>query len=1088
MNNRSSDTPLILLSPEEVWDRVDPLASDVGAEPGVANLRELPYAQLLCPGFERLCYELLIAEGHSPRFFGRSGQRDYGVDIVVETGNTRTVYQCKNRANLPSWTDVRDAVTKFESAWLGAAGLPRPEAFVYCCPHPLDDKSLGENFVRFKGNFRHRTGVDIDFWDKHALDTRLRRLPDIVAGLFSGSYAEHFCNRDDWMDAPWIRVHWGEPRYASIKRFLGRHRHGTIHVAAPDEERFQETLSSSSVLAIRGLPGSGKTLTSLELACGLRAPLRRIYYATFKDTPDSFRLWKSVSRRGSLPAVLLLDDCHLNLEQTGIVLERLRPELSDSKGGVKLVLVLRDLPGSTSGMVVDAPDWLVQLDQDGLVMDMKTDLSRTHAVTVHLRPELTGLSPQRLERLHDLSGGDLLLLDEILRSVESPQDLDAMDPHSLYDSLRKQYFGGNRRLPTVQRLAGLAQFELTPAASFLDDGWQAEEKGLVASLMTELFTPHRYQFLHSTLAELVLRALLALEMEPPRVENAVIETTATELISYFRHLAAGTDSASRESAFMQNLETMLHSRLKLTKATAEAQIKAKVLNEKFIRDGIEEHLHDCSFHFLHVCLMLLTSVSHPVKERYIGFIERRFHMLFENMLDGRDSAGIATIGTGFMTLARNAPSSLEAVQDKYGAVRFLRLIAANGTLFELFSILRHATPTLREELLARLDEVSAGKLVDKTIAAGRSIESFHYILRKLYRHPSQRKQLEKWLGIDGWRRLLVGVGTLNSLIQITRAMSGEFRKTLLAASSGLRVADWQGIIARGLFLNACTFAGEELAAYPEPSQTAFRKALGETAAPLAAKATWFDLNPSRSRVDPNSPEGQILQVALRPRIEGLKPEDLLGLDFRESVNGIAFAWRERHDLRPVLAARLWEILPDPADRPREKGEVAVLHLVLVIVRSELVAVEDVRRLLEGIHGFLTHSACKEIHTFPLFLLLWNVCAIHYERGVGVTPSFEGALPDSLIQILLELLRQRVVPRGPNKEKLAQLALTGLISFLVPQWTEELRRILAPLTGPTKWLYPEAQAQTFVPALFSLEGIGLAIEFLRQHVEQRDNLR
>ena len=145
--------PFTLLSPDEVWDRVDPLAPDLGADPAVSGLRDLPYPQLLGAGFERLCYELLVAEGHSPRFFGRSGQKDYGVDIIVEAGDTRTVYQCKNIAAAPAWTDVRDAVAKFESDWLGEAGLPCPQRFVYCCPHPLDDKELGESWTRSGTSF-----------------------------------------------------------------------------------------------------------------------------------------------------------------------------------------------------------------------------------------------------------------------------------------------------------------------------------------------------------------------------------------------------------------------------------------------------------------------------------------------------------------------------------------------------------------------------------------------------------------------------------------------------------------------------------------------------------------------------------------------------------------------------------------------------------------------------------------------------------------------------------------------------------------------------------------------------------------------
>lgn len=47
MNNRSAYTALTLLSPGEVWNRLDPLASDMGAEPSVAGLGALPYAQTL---------------------------------------------------------------------------------------------------------------------------------------------------------------------------------------------------------------------------------------------------------------------------------------------------------------------------------------------------------------------------------------------------------------------------------------------------------------------------------------------------------------------------------------------------------------------------------------------------------------------------------------------------------------------------------------------------------------------------------------------------------------------------------------------------------------------------------------------------------------------------------------------------------------------------------------------------------------------------------------------------------------------------------------------------------------------------------
>ena len=59
----------------------------------------------------------------------------------------------------------------------------------------------------------------------------------------------------------------------------------------------------------------------------------------------------------------------------------------------------------------------------------------------------------------------------------------------------------------------------------------------------------------------------------------------------------------------------------------------------------------------------------------------------------------------------------------------------------------------------------------------------------------------------------------------------------------------------------------------------------------------------------------------------------------------------------------------------------------------------------------------------------------------------------------------MAPKGSTKEKLAQLELAGLINFLVPRLTKELRSVLAPLASITKWLYKDALELTFVPAFF-----------------------
>jgi len=442
------------------------------------------------------------------------------------------------------------------------------------------------------------------------------------------------------------------------------------------------------------------------------------------------------------------------------------------------------------------------------------------------------------------------------------------------------------------------------------------------------------------------------------------------------------------------------------------------------------------------------------------------------LVDKTIAAGrsIGTLHLAMRELGEADEALLGRLEETIGAGRFLRLIASNGTLFELFRIIEYATPTFREALLGQLDDASVGQLVDKTIAAGRSIESFHYTLRQLARTPVLRERLEELLGIEGWCRLITGTGTLNSLSQLSRAMSDDFRTQLIGMSSTLSPGDWCGIIARGLFRNACIFATEDLASYPATSQLAFRAALAQMAAPLAAKASWFDLNPSRPPTDLASVEGQILREALQPRIEAFKVEELTGLDFLEAVNAFAFGWREREDLHPDLAAHLWDIIPDSARWPREDGEVAALRLMLDIARSEGISQQNALRLLATTGSFLDREVCADIDTLPLFLLVWNMAALGYERGAD--RSFHGTFLDTLVEILLTVLRERVRPKGPNDEKLAQLALAGLLKFLLPRHGNELRGILGPLATSTRWLYKEALEQPFLPALFALEGIAL----------------
>jgi len=1300
-----------------VWDRVDPLVPDLNIDPAVAGIAELPYGALGGHGFERLIYELLQTENQQPWFFARTGFPDFGVDIVTEASGRQKVYQCKNESEPPSFSAVRKAVIKFENEWLTDMSFPPPQEFLYCCTHALDDGSFDVKWVQFKDEFQKRTGVALSFLDKHALDAKLRKLPDIVAGLFSDSYAELFCVHDGWHDDPWIRLQYGTARFLNINRFLDRHKRNAIHVAEHHKDHFVSSLDQTSIVAIRGLPGLGKTFLALEMASRLRQPLRRIYYFTFKDEASVERLWKSARRRLSLPVLFVLDDCHLAPEAANTLIERLGPELGDNK--LKLVLLLRDQAGGTAGQVDDTSAWVSRLEEQQ-VIDLRTDTSRTAAVAWQLRPDLAEVSATALAHLHNICGGDLFLLDEILKSVSTAQDVENANVDTLLAVIREHYFGGNRQLPTLTKLAALAQFDIVPRARFFDGEWQEQEEKFADPLMTRLFSPARYQFLHSSLAAIVLRALIRLDVEETELNSSIVAITTTVLRDY---LQQASEIPKGPDEFSLSLKQFLRAKLSLWNPPDDVDMRSAVLTDKAIIAAIEKNLEDQSFISLALCVRWLATTENPAKALYIRFVEHRLETILENWTNG-DHTNVDNIGVAFRVLREYAPATQVALLNRYGAdeiwrvmfanlslrglfkigpyftseVRnrlleeftpnlvselvdrnitarrsigalslsirelretdpdflaqfesaigapeFMRLILSNGTLFEFFRILQSASPdfrtallqqltpdqademinktialrrsigtlnwTLRElkqgnqKLLAKLEQavgafnfvrlivangslaeffknleyatsgfrrslldnltptlatelidktiathrsigalpfamrtlretdpkilirlesiigaprflhliITNGTLVDlfqilhraslglraallelltsdqaqtllnKTVAASHRIESFHFALGIFKNNPKQLETLETVIGIKGWWKLLIGCGTLNSLSQIIQAMDPLFRSEVIAAAADLSVSDWRGIIARGFFLNACRFVVNDLSEYPPVSRNTFHTALAKVTTSLAMRARWFDLNASRLPTEPQSDEGFILSAAFRTRLESLRVSDLFDLDFIEAVNGFACCWRECPALRSELIDSFHQIVPPRNTWPREKGSVAALRLLLIVGRSSEFPASEANWILTELTSFLDREVCDNIYTLPLFLLIWNMWALNYERG-----NSEEILPSALQQQLISILTRRATQKTSYQEKFALFALGGLLTFLFPNQKTKVTKSLASLGVASRWLVPIAMDATFVPAFFGLEGI--ALYTMRQQVFTPANCR
>jgi len=158
---------------------------------------ELPYHDLGGAGLERLTFLLLAEDYKVPQYFGKVGDPQYGIDLLVPDGNRVTVYQCKNYRRF-SRADLQGVLNKFRAEWLSLHHLPRPSVFVLCCPLDLRARAVSEQWERIRKEFQDDTGVSVEIWHRDYFDERLRKSPDLVADVFSERAAGEFCHPLSW--------------------------------------------------------------------------------------------------------------------------------------------------------------------------------------------------------------------------------------------------------------------------------------------------------------------------------------------------------------------------------------------------------------------------------------------------------------------------------------------------------------------------------------------------------------------------------------------------------------------------------------------------------------------------------------------------------------------------------------------------------------------------------------------------------------------------------------------------------------------------------------------------------------------------
>lgn len=727
----------------------------------------LPYHQIGGAGLERLCYSLILAQGRIPRYFGNPGQEQYGIDLVVSDGAECVVYQCKN-VNAFNHRNMAKALHLFEAKWLGHPKLPSPTKFVLCCPLPLRERKMNEEWTILEREFYERTGVRIEVWEKEFFDAKLRNLPDVVADLFSDQAAEWFCGLEDWNEDLFrpARFGVGEP---TVTRYLEKKEAGQIYLDPRLSEEFTRILESYDSLLILGLPGSGKTITGLALAESFRQGSYRLFFVNMRRDLGEEALVRGIRRRLTRQTIFLIDDCHGKYEILEGVQDRLQEVVARQPGRAFFVYTARTTPTPEGMPRADYSGFVEEFKRAGAVLELRATPELFASIAAVTKPALRELSEERLDRIFNSTGCDLFLLDQLLDTIKFPDEIDHLEPEHLLEETLRRYFGQ----PTVHRpgfmmLTALAQFEVAPAVADFPYDLRREDPKAAAQLLVAADRPPRYFFLHSSAAELVFRALAW----NYRVDH--VEAAALKLIEYF-----GSRPAT-DTQLSAALSSVLRNRLKLRGDEREEHLlKSRFLADDRIFALIETTFERLPLNTVALILNTLRSTDAAKFEHYRNLVERKID-------DGTAlNALIASFPSQFLQLIKNEyPLWYSSLREQF-AERGLRQLVRTREIQGLLRLLVNFADEQDFILHDALDSVSDNEfdgLIRRTTLSGGSIGNIHWALRALRSTDLPLlEKLEQKLGAKRYLRLIADAGTTFELFKLIEYSSPYMAAELIGA-------------------------------------------------------------------------------------------------------------------------------------------------------------------------------------------------------------------------------------------------------------------------------------------------------------------
>ncbi|HLG12931.1 MAG TPA: hypothetical protein VJH03_00185 [Blastocatellia bacterium] len=462
--------------------------------------------------------------------------------------------------------------------------------------------------------------------------------------------------------------------------------------------------------------------------------------------------------------------------------------------------------------------------------------------------------------------------------------------------------------------------------------------------------------------------------------------------------------------------------------------------------------------------------SLPMAEKLIAALD---DAMLDQVLEQTISSGrsIGSLNWTLRYLKKADIMLLLKLEEKIGAARLLRLIAATGSIPELFRAIQYSSLPMAEKLIETLEDPLLDQLLEQTLSSGRSIGSLHRTLGYLGKANSKLlRKLEEKIGKARWWRLVCSFGSISILVDLLPAMDKSFRQKFVRGAGSLSVENWQKLLLQRDFSELCYFV-KNAPLFFSAKRCDFLKPIFVT---LIQTGNWKARNTGWSLLfsaEESIAKNHLLKL-LYEQIKDTQPSALSFLSFADAAHCVNLLWRllpaKRKELLDALRRFFAEGKPIHSD-PAYLRSARLLFSTLATPQAEP---EGARMMLAIGNAPAVAPLCSKATTLDLFLYLWNLYGLWLEWKSPQETSFAGFLRVEIVEATISSLPERFRAAKDEKETGTLIRLTGLLSFLGVTFDRPsaAKDLVSRLPSFDKMIERLDEDRPFIPSFFYLVGL------------------